>query len=86
VPAGTHPSTVPAAFAQDIYRVTVKVAGQGWNADVANALVAMPFGASVNVPVYAWKSAGAAATAMVTVSIASESDPSKTASVTASLR
>jgi hypothetical protein len=86
VPAGTHPSNVPAAFAQDVYRATVKVAGQGWNADVANALVAIPAGASANVPVYTWKSAGAAANATVTVTIASESDATKTASVTATIR
>jgi len=86
VPAGTHPSNVPAAFAQDVYRMTVKVTGQGWNADVANALIAVPVGASANVPVYAWKSAGATANATVTVTIASESDSTKTASVTATIR
>jgi hypothetical protein len=66
--------------------VPAEVTGQGWNADVANALVAMPFGASANVPVYAWKSVGAAATATLTVTVASESDPAKTASVTVRLR
>ena len=70
-----------AAFKNDIYRIRVTVDGAGWSGDVANALVAVPFGASANVPVSFGKTGGAAATATVTVTVTSESDPTKVATV-----
>ena len=81
-PAG-HASAPVTAFERDIYRVSVTVEGAGWEAAVQNGLVALEAGASARVPVYARRTSGNAASARVTVTVASESDPSKrTASVT----
>jgi len=81
-PAG-HASAPVTAFERDIYRVSVTVEGAGWEAAVQNGLVALEAGASARVPVYARRTPGNAASARVTVTVASESDPSKrTASVT----
>jgi hypothetical protein len=80
-PAGAAQSPVAAAFDNDIYRVRVTVDGAGWSGDVANALVAVPSGASANVPVSFGKTGGAASTATVTVTVTSESDPAKVATV-----
>lgn len=76
--AGAAPGT---AFNNDIYRIRVALDGAGWSGDVANALVAVPFGASANVPVSFGKASGAAASATVTVTVISESDPTKVATV-----
>jgi M6 family metalloprotease-like protein len=63
--------------AADIYRVSVSVDGAGWEADVQNALVAAKAGESAQVPVFARRVSGDAASARVTVTVASESDPTK---------
>jgi len=68
-----------AAFASDIYRVSVSVEGAGWEADVQNALVAVKAGDSARVPVFARRASGNAASARVTVTVVSESDPTKRA-------
>src|SRR4029450_11239746 len=68
-----------AAFASDIYRVTITVDGAGWQADVQNAVVAVKVGESVRVPVFVRRATGTAASAKVTVTVASESDPTKRA-------
>ena len=74
-----HTAAPVTAFASDIYRVSVSVEGAGWEADVQNALVAMKAGESARVPVFARRTSGNAATARVTVTIVSESDPTKRA-------
>jgi hypothetical protein len=68
-----------AAFASDIYRVAVTVEGAGWQADVQNALVAVKVGESARVPVFVRRATGTAASVKVTVTVASESDPTKRA-------
>ena len=70
-----HPGAQASAFASDIYRVSVSVDGAGWEAGVQNALVAIPAGESAGVPVFAHRVSGAAASARVTVTIISESEP-----------
>jgi hypothetical protein len=74
------------AFARDVYRVRVAVDGAGWAAVVVSALVAIPNSASVTVPVGLARTNTAATSARVTVTIASESDASKTATVVTALR
>jgi len=74
--AGGHAGAPTSAFASDVYRVSVAVEGDGWVADVQNALLAVAAGASQTVPVFARPASGAAGTARVTVTVVSESDPS----------
>jgi len=89
---GSGPATAPtghtraqaAAFDSDIYRVTVAVDGAGWQGDVQNALLAVKAGQSAQVPVFA--KAGTAATARVTTTIVSESDPTKRATSVTTVR
>ena len=82
IPAPTHPGAPADAFASDLYRVVVTAEGAGWSAQGSNALVAVRAGESVNVPVYVGRTAAAAATGRVSVTITSESDPSKKTTVT----
>ncbi|OFW07082.1 MAG: hypothetical protein A3H96_13765 [Acidobacteria bacterium RIFCSPLOWO2_02_FULL_67_36] len=74
-----HPGAAVAAFASDIYRVSVSLEGSGWEAGVQNALVAIQAGASARVPVFVRRASGRAASARVTVTVVSESDPAKRA-------
>ena len=76
----------PPAFASDIYRVSVSVDGAGWEADVQNALVAIKAGESARVPVFARRASGNAASARVTVTIVSESDPTKRATTVTTVK
>ena len=75
-PAGAHPGAPASAFGSDIYRVSVSVEGDGWEAGVQNALVAVPAGGSAQVPVFARRTSGTTATAQVAVTVVSESDDS----------
>ena len=71
-----HPGAPAIAFAHDIYRVSVAVEGDGWVADVQNALVAVRAGESASVPVFA-RTSNPVAPGRVTVTAVSESDSSK---------
>ena len=62
------------------------VEGAGWEADVQNALVAVKAGESARVPVFARRASGNAASARVTVTIVSESDPTKRATTVTTVR
>ncbi len=85
LPTGAHPTAdVAKYFNSDIYRLTATSNTTGWTAHLKNALATAEFGQSVDVPVYIDKVAGAAATGSVTLNATSESDPSKTQSVTCS--
>jgi M6 family metalloprotease-like protein len=75
-PAATDSS---AYFNNDIYRLSVSVDGQGWSAQLRNALAAAKFGDSAPVPVYVARTPGSAASATVTLKAQSESDPAKMA-------
>ena len=90
---GTAPATLTGqgaalatAFAGDIYRVSVSVEGAGWEADVQNALVAVKAGESARVPVFARRASGNAASARVSVTIVSESDPTKRATAVTAVK
>ena len=86
LPAEAHPGAPAAAFANDLYRVSVAVAGDGWAADLQNALVSIPSGASATVPVFVGRASSAAATGRVTVTVVSESDPKARATSMTSVR
>jgi M6 family metalloprotease-like protein len=73
---GAHPGATAAAFASDIYRVSVSVEGTGWTANLRNALVAIPAGESATVPVFTAREAAGAESARVTVTVVSESQSS----------
>jgi hypothetical protein len=77
-----HPHDVTQYLNNDIYRLSVSTSTPGWEAHLKNALATAAFGETVQVPVYIWKNAGAAARGSVTLTATSESDPSKTMSMT----
>jgi hypothetical protein len=85
VPATTHPGAPSGTFASDIYRVAVSVEGTGWQAEISNALLAIPAGASATLPVYIGRAA-AASSGRVSVTVTSESDPAQKTTVTTNLR
>ncbi len=66
----------------DIYRLSVSVEGRGWTARLLNGLAAVKCGATQPVSVYLSRIEDASPSAKVTLRAASESDPSKTATVT----
>ncbi len=63
----------------DIYRLAASIDGEGWSAQLLNALAAVEFGGSQTVTVYVSQEGGSSATATVTLRATSESDPSVTA-------
>ena len=78
-PADAHPEAPAAHFGTDIYRLSVFVDGAGWAAQLKNAILAVPFGESRHVPVFVEHAENAADTAVITLRVASESDPSMAA-------
>lgn len=87
-PAATigHTRAPSDLFASDIYRVSVAVEGAGWQADVQNALVAVRVGESAQVPVFARRVSGTAASVRVNVTVTSESDPTQRATTVTIVR
>ena len=81
-----QPGTAAAAFASDIYRVSIQVDGAGWDAGLQNALVAVRAGEAARVPVFARRQSASAAPARVTVTVVSESDPTKRAVTVTSVK
>ena len=77
---GVHPDDATDHLGSDIYRLGVSVAGEGWDARLRNALVAVGPGDSRAVTVYV--TPGAAGEAAITLRAVSESDPSRTATAT----
>ena len=74
-----HPADARAHLDSDVYRLSVSVEGEGWTAQLPNALAAVRFGESRPVTVYVSFANGSAASAAITLRATSESDPSKTA-------
>jgi M6 family metalloprotease-like protein len=86
-PAGTHPEDVSAYLDSDVYRLSVEgVSGQGWNAQLYNALATAEFGETVNVPVYVTRVPTSTGVTNVTLRATSESDPSKSVTATCKVR
>jgi M6 family metalloprotease-like protein len=78
-PSSLHGQDVSAYVGGDIYRLRLAIDGEGWVADLANALVAVRPGETANVPVHVRRTAGGLRAGRVSVVVTSESDPSKTA-------
>ncbi len=74
------------SLSSDIYRLSVAVEGQGWSAQLRNALAAVKFGQSQPVSVFVGREAGSATSARVILRATSESDPSQTATATFMVR
>ena len=55
--------TRPAFLTSDVYRLSASATGTGWTAKLLNALTAVKFGESINVPVYVTKATSAASAA-----------------------
>ena len=82
MPAGS-PQINPVAYNDgDVYRLDVSVEGDGWHAGLQNALAALKFGASQPVQVFIARQDKSAASALVTLTATSESDPTKTIKAT----
>jgi M6 family metalloprotease-like protein len=84
--AGTHPEDVSAYLDSDVYRLSASLAGDGWTAQLYNALATAEAGATVNVPVYVTRTPVSDNRAVVTLTATSESDPTKTATATCNLK
>ncbi|MGH7461389.1 MAG: hypothetical protein ACREMA_10215, partial [Longimicrobiales bacterium] len=80
-----HPQNANAFLNSDIYRLSVSAQGQGWDAQLSNALAAIRVGASQPVTVHVNRADNAAAAATVTLTAVSESEPGKTASANCSV-
>jgi M6 family metalloprotease-like protein len=78
-PAG---GTAAGPHGSDVYRLSVAIEGDGWRADLNNALAALRFGDKGQVPVQVTRASGAAPSARVTLTAVSESDPRRRATAT----
>lgn len=74
-----HPDDASPFLGSDLYRLSVRVEGDGWSSRLLNALAAVEAGGSQPVTVYVSRTPGAAESATVILEATSESDPSKTA-------
>jgi M6 family metalloprotease-like protein len=77
-----HPEDATAFLGNDVYRFTATTGDQGWTAHLPNALAAIPFGGTKQVPVTILRAANASASAAVTLTAVSESDATRTATAT----
>ncbi|KAI1873545.1 hypothetical protein JX265_005167 [Neoarthrinium moseri] len=71
-----HPDDASAYLDSDIYRISAEVDGQGWRVELPNTLAAVKFGASGEAKVAVGADENAVSTAVVTLTVSSESDPS----------
>ncbi len=86
VDPGAHPRDVSAWLHRDIFRLSVQVAGEGWQARLANELAALAPARSMAVPVVVTRGPGAAPSATVTLTARSECDPRRHASAAVTVR
>ncbi|MEV6814952.1 peptidase M6 [Micromonospora sp. NPDC051296] len=77
-----HPGDVSTYVDSDVYRLSADSAGEGWTAWMPYEVVSAKAGGTVDVPVYASRAPGSANQTTVTLTATSESDPSKSTSVT----
>jgi hypothetical protein len=79
--ANPHPEGAAAVnplVSNDIYRLSASATGAGWNAQLPNALAYAAFGETKSVPVYVTHADGADATAVISLTATSVSDPAQT--------
>ncbi len=80
-----HPADANAYLKSDIYRLSASVDGKGWTVQLLNGFAAVESGGSRQVTAYVSQEAGSASSAKVTLKAVSESDPTKSATVTATV-
>ena len=78
---GVHPEDASTYFG-DVYRLSVSAEGDGWQAQLSNALASAPFGGSVDVPVYVTRDLGSDVNGTISLTATSVSDPTKTSTAT----
>jgi M6 family metalloprotease-like protein len=83
---GAHPEKIDRYLSSDIYRLEATVTGDGWSGQLYNALAAAPFGGDTEVRVYVERGESYSGNATVTLKATSESDPTKTATETCTVR
>jgi hypothetical protein len=81
-----HPRARPEVFNNDLFRFTATVEGSGWSVDTDYPFYAMPPGLTLPYAVAARHNNSASATAKITLRAVSESDPSKSATATITVR
>jgi len=84
--ASLHPQDAGAYLNYDIYCLSASVNTPGWSAQLQNELAAVKFGESITVPVYVSRKPGSASSAEVTLKATSESDPTKVATATLTVK
>lgn len=82
---GVHPEDASAYFS-DVFRLSVSAEGDGWQAQLSNALATAPFGASVDVPVYVTRDLGSDVNGTISLTATSVSDPTKTSTATCAMQ
>jgi len=85
IPAGLHHGEAEDFLRGDVYRLSADAGTGGWSVYLQNALVALQPGESAAVPVHVSRAAGARP-GRLSFKAVSETDPTKTASVTVTLR
>ena len=86
IDAGLHKSDATPYVANDIYRLKVSIEGKGWSAVLPNEFAAIGFGKSQPVSVFVTHDATADKSAKITLTATSESDKTKSAVVTYSVK
>jgi hypothetical protein len=86
IPDGVHPRRRDEAFASDVYRVSATIEGQGWSVDLPYPLAAVRAGQVNDAYAFTRQTNTAAREARLTIRAVSESDPSKIATATLTLR
>jgi len=80
-----HPDNATPHLPSDIYRLSVSVDGEGWEAKLLNALKAVEVGGTQDVVVYVSRRSGGGSSATLTLRAVSESDPTKSGEFTVNL-
>jgi len=73
-----HKNADEGALNHDIFRLSAEVSGNGWDAQLLNALASLKPGESQQIPVFVSYDNNSSRRATVTLRVQSESDPSKT--------
>ncbi|KAI0125008.1 M6 family metalloprotease [Xylariales sp. AK1849] len=74
-----HPQDVSAYLKSDVYRLSADVDGDGWRVELPNTLTTAQFGAPAEAKVAVGAASDAASSAVVTLTVKSESDSSVSA-------
>ena len=86
LPDSIHPRHRDSAFDSDVYRLTAAIEGKGWSADLDNRFAAVRAGTTWPISVQVRHDDGAAGSAKLTLRAVSESDPSKVATASLTVR